>query len=444
MLEFLKSIFVPRHMSKHRFMSVFIAICLFVCSTYILVIPARSYYNKNTLDMVNEQNLASLQSIRDLPRTGVEFTEFVNDIKSKELVTENNILSAKNLGVFEIECVGNAIGYLQKNSDDNYWYFNGTKTDVIISENSNNKPNVLAVDGGLILSNVNDKVISVDGVVADELVDVISLTVDEKTSKLIINDKVYDRVITDRKFSVDVNGGKLIVNGEITDVLVENKCVIFFTPKKTLYYEKMFSYIGDDGVKRNLLFAINLNAAVTEAVPYTVEDEKFDYLNEEYFFIICNLSSVYYQGQLKGINEKNIEHNGKILTSFAYNTQYGKYIINSSEFNVENFGSYFLNIFVNGYASMSVSNFTFIALLYLMVFTLIVSLLFSLLFRRNGRLKKFKEYYNIAALANLVPLVITFIFTWFNPAWFGSVYLTTFSIYYLFVLYRINNSSELV
>ena len=93
---------------------------------------------------------------------------------------------------------------------------------------------------------------------------------------------------------------------------------------------------------------------------------------------------------------------------------------------------------------MQISNFTLIALLYLMGFTLIVSLLFSLLFRKNGRLKRFKEYYNIAALANLVPLVITFIFTFFNPAWFGTVYLTTFSIYYLFVLYRINNSPQMV
>ena len=79
-----------------------------------------------------------------------------------------------------------------------------------------------------------------------------------------------------------------------------------------------------------------------------------------------------------------------------------------------------------------------------MFFTLIVALLFSLLFRKNGRLKKFKEYYNIASIANFVPLIITFIFTWFNPAWFGTVYLTVFTIYYLFVLYRINNSSELV
>ena len=443
MLEFLKSIFIPRRMSKHRYMSIIIAICLFICSAYILVLPAKSYYNKNTIDMVNEQNLASLQVIRDLPRGG-DITDFVNDIKSKELVTEKSILSANNLGVNKINVSGNAIGYLQKNIEDNYWYFNGNKTNVVIADNSNNKPNIVAVDGGLILSNVNDKVIAVEGIVADELIDVIALTVDEKTSKLVINDKVYDRVITDDTLNVTVNGGKLIVNDEITDVIIENKCVIYFTPKKTLYYEKVYSYIGNDGVKRNLLFAINLNAAVTDTVPFTVEDEKYDYVNEEYFFIICNLSSVYYQAHLKGINEKNVEHGGNVLTSVAYNTQYGTSVINSEEFNVENFGTYFLNIFVNGYASMSISNFTLIALLYLMVFTLIVALLFSLLFKKNGRLKTFKEYYNIAALANLVPMLITFIFTWFNPAWFGTVYLTGFSIYYLFVLYRINNSSELV
>ena len=443
MLDFLKSIFIPRRMSKHRFMSLFVAIALFVCSTYILVIPAKSYYNNNTLNMVNEQNLASLQTIRDLPRSG-DITFFVNEIKSKELVTEKGILYANNLGVKDIEVSGNVIGYLTKNIEDNYWYFNNKKTEVIISDNSNNSPNVVAVDGGLVLSNVNDKVINVPGVVANEDIDVISLTVDEKTSKLIINDKVYDRVITSDKFNVTTNGGKLIVNDEITDVTVSNKCVIFFTPKKTLYYENVYSYIGDDGVKRNLLFAINLNAAVTETVPYTVDNTMYDYLNEEYHFIICNRSSVYYQAHLKGINEKNVVHNGKQLASYAYNTQYGVSVINSESLTVDNFGSYFLGIFVQGYAAMSVSNFTFIALLYLMFFTFIVALLFSLLFRKNGRLKRFKEYYNIASIANFVPLIITFIFTWFNPAWFGTVYLTVFTVYYLFVLYRINNSSELV
>lgn len=444
MLEFLKSLFIPRSMAKHRFMSIFIAICLFVCSTYILVLPAKSYYNKNTMDIVNEQNLASLQAIRDLPRAGEEFTEFVNDIKDKGLVTDKSVLSATNLGVKEIEVSGNIIGFLTKNIEDNFWYFNGQKTDVAIADKSNNKPNVVAVDGGLEIANVTGKTVSVSGVTAGETVDVIAITVDEKTSKLMINDKFYDRIITDSKMIVTENGGKLIVNGEITEVEVTNKAVIYFIPKVTKYYENTFSYIGADGIKRNLLFAIDLNKAVTETVPYSVEDTKYDYLNEEYFFVICNLSSVYYQCHLKGINEKSVEHNGTILTSIGYNTQYGVSVINSDQINVDTFGSYFLSIFVQGYAAMQISNFTLIALLYLMGFTLIVSLLFSLLFRKNGRLKRFKEYYNIAALANLVPLVITFIFTFFNPAWFGTVYLTTFSIYYLFVLYRINNSPQMV
>ena len=444
MLDFIKSLFIPRKMSRHRYMSSFIAICLFICTTYLLVMPAKWSYRRNADAQINEQNLMSLQAIRDLPRTGEDFTIFVNDIKSKDLKTEKGILTASNLGVKEISVSGNAIGYLTKNQEDNYWYFNGNKTDVIIADNTANNPSVIAVDGGLILSNVNNKVIEVDGVVKDEQIDVISITVDEKTSKLIINDKVQDRVITSNKINVNVINNKLVVNEKITEITVNNKAVIYFTPKATKYYENIFSYTSDSGIKRNLYFIINLNVAINDVVKYTVEDPQFDYTNEEYFFIICNVQSVYYQAHLKGIKEKNIEHNGKILMEAGYNTRYGVSVINSSEINVDNFGAYFTNIFKQGYIDMSVSNFTFIALLYLMFFTLIISLLFSLLFRKNGRLKRFKEYYNIAAIANIVPFIITFIFTFINPAWFGSVYLTVFTIYYLFVLYRINNSPEMV
>lgn len=444
MVEFIKSIFIPRRMVKHRFMSVFIAICLFVCSTYILVMPAKWNYTKNADKNINENNLVSLQAIRDLPRAGEEFTLFVNDIKSKGLVTEKGVLSASNLGIKSIEVSGNVIGYLTKNTDENLWCYNGKNTEVAISDNSNNTPNVIAVDNGIIIANVNEKKVEAPGVVAGETIDVINLTVDEKTSCLIINDKVYERVISDEKFVVSIDNNKLIVNNEITDVTVTNKAIIYFTPKVTKYYERTFSYIASNGVKTNLLFAINLNVATTENVPFSVEDTKYDYLNEEYFFIVCNLSSVYYQAHLKGIKDKAVEHNGNVLVEAGYNTRYGTSVINSEDINVDNFGTYFLNIFKQGYVELCVSNFTFIALLYLMFFTLIISLLFSLLFRRNGRLKKFKEYYNIASLANLIPLVITFVFTFINPAWFGTVYLTTFTIYYLFVLYRINNSPEMV
>ena len=108
------------------------------------------------------------------------------------------------------------------------------------------------------------------------------------------------------------------------------------------------------------------------------------------------------------------------------------------------FSTFLYNYIVDGYSSLAISNFSIISIIYVVGFTLIVSLLLSFLFRKTGRMKKFKEYYNIASLANIVPLVITFIVMWFNPAWFGTVYLCAFAVYYLIVLYRINNSSEIV
>ena len=111
---------------------------------------------------------------------------------------------------------------------------------------------------------------------------------------------------------------------------------------------------------------------------------------------------------------------------------------------VNDFSSYLLGKFEVGYRLIAVASIRLQLFVYIIVFTLVITLLFSLLFKKNGRLKTIKEYYNIASLANIVPAIIAFILMWINPVIVGSAYLFIFTVYYLFVLYRINNSPEIV
>ena len=77
------------------------------------------------------------------------------------------------------------------------------------------------------------------------------------------------------------------------------------------------------------------------------------------------------------------------------------------------------------------------AVIVVLLYTLIIVLIFWLFFRRRGALKKFKEYYNIAGLASIIPTIITFIVLWFIPDAI-TLYGVGFSLYYVFVLYRIS------
>jgi len=65
--------------------------------------------------------------------------------------------------------------------------------------------------------------------------------------------------------------------------------------------------------------------------------------------------------------------------------------------------------------------------------------LFWLIFRKNGKLTTFKEYFNLAAISSILVTVLVFIIGWFWSQVFGY-YLFAFMGFYLFVLYKINSA----
>ncbi len=82
------------------------------------------------------------------------------------------------------------------------------------------------------------------------------------------------------------------------------------------------------------------------------------------------------------------------------------------------------------------------ALGYIILYPTVLIILMWFSMRKRGNLKTFKEYYNVASIASIVPTIITFILAWFIP---GAVmaYGILFSIMVLFAYISINSKPEL-
>ena len=84
-VEFLKSLFLPRRMVRFKNATVFIAIFIFVISSYLLVIPA-DYKVKHSFEKnIDESNLLYLQSIKNLPDNNEDVNKVIKEIYDKKL-----------------------------------------------------------------------------------------------------------------------------------------------------------------------------------------------------------------------------------------------------------------------------------------------------------------------------------------------------------------------
>ena len=75
------------------------------------------------------------------------------------------------------------------------------------------------------------------------------------------------------------------------------------------------------------------------------------------------------------------------------------------------------------------------------LFPLIISLLFWLCFKKNGQIKRFKEYFNVCAISTIIPAILCFIVAWFY-VYIVEYYVFIFSLYFLFVIFRINTDKQ--
>ena len=154
------------------------------------------------------------------------------------------------------------------------------------------------------------------------------------------------------------------------------------------------------------------------------KEEDYPNINDEaYYFITVTNTFVSFQANPKGIESLNIKRNDVPVQTAIILTYYANSSMNFEDMFASTFGTYMTEKFEAGYKVLVVQTFNLTAFIFCLIYPLIITLLFSLLFKRNGRLKTFKEYYNIASIANIVPTIISFIVMWFNPMLFSSMYL---------------------
>ncbi len=112
--------------------------------------------------------------------------------------------------------------------------------------------------------------------------------------------------------------------------------------------------------------------------------------------------------------------------------------INVKEMNsISDFTKRFANNIIDLYLQYSTIQYTLQAVLIIIIYPLLIVVILWLFFRKRGNLRTFKEYYNIAAISSIIPTLISFIVLWFFPTLL-TIYGLILSVFYIFILYRIN------
>jgi len=206
-----------------------------------------------------------------------------------------------------------------------------------------------------------------------------------------------------------------------------------------------------EGIKKNIHIFFDLYDEEKEEPKwdlqkdFSIETDEYKYVeNEEHYFLVFTRKLIYFQAhQLEmGNQEKDMEitHNEEKLTLFGFNLDYFNFFPDFSLKldNPNKIGDYVTDKLLAGFSTYVRSTAFFQTLLITLIFPLIMVLLFWLFFRRTGQLKRFKEYFNIAAISSIVPLLLVFGIAWVFPVVLNW-YIFIFSIFYLFSLFKINN-----
>ena len=447
-IDFFKSLFVPRKMIRHRNNPIIIGIVLAVLIVYLYMWPVNSYYSRNTHKLVLKENLESLQVLEYMPKSGNDLQQFVSKINDKGIeVSTDNVISCSNLGCKEakINVSDNLLGLISKDYlNSGFWFFTNNTINEAAPNEIITAPNITSVNNGIIINEISSLPLTIDGINESDTINTITVTLNNKSRILINNETLYnDIIITDSTITFSEKDNYLVINGIKTSYLIDNYSVIYYVynPNVT-YYEDNYSYIGEDGYVKNIKFVIDLSVNYIQSYEW-----KYDSTNgfngnldtTEYYYLMLNKEGLYYQAHPLSIEDANLVHNGKTLESSAIVSGYNYKKVDLSNLNVNNFGSSFLILIETGYVDNVRTQYLFVSLFDIILMPFLFSILFFILFKKNGRLKKYKEYFNIASISSVLPTIIAFIVIWIYPPVFSYVYLILFGLWYLFSIYRINS-----
>lgn len=222
-------------------------------------------------------------------------------------------------------------------------------------------------------------------------------------------------------------------------------------------FYNVLSFETEYGIKKNIHFVIDIfdisTVYIGKVDPNYEPRERFildeiGYVeNTEDYLIRFASDSLYFQAHPFGINSLGKKH-GNITLKTEVNQVYYQsvlpdFAIDSENLTPEDFGSYLLDQLIIGNQNKIKLKAYTLTFLIGVLFTLITIIILWIFFRKNGLIKKFNEYYNIAAVTSIPISIIFFIFLWFFPNLI-NIYIFVFSLIYVLVLYKINTSEEIV
>jgi len=110
--------------------------------------------------------------------------------------------------------------------------------------------------------------------------------------------------------------------------------------------------------------------------------------------------------------------------------------------NLKEFGTYFSEMMFEPLSNTDQTEYLLQVVGYVLIFPAIFVLLLCWALKKRGVMKTYKEYYNVASIASIIPLLITFILAWFIPK-VAPIYGLLFCVFVLFAFIKINSTPEL-
>lgn len=254
------------------------------------------------------------------------------------------------------------------------------------------------------------------------------------------------------------------INNVIAELVRKELAVVDGRELKSSVMGEVGYYINQiefeaDGVRKVLVFVIDLfdvekvyldqeEVFFNPLKRFTVDE--FPYVeNVEYYLLMLSSDALYFQAHPWGTDRLNKTHQGRVLKTVSNKIYYQnnipdfRFTIDNPTENGYQIGGYILEQLIIGNANaIKLKSFS-LAFLIGLFFTLITVIILWVFFRKNGIMKKFKEYYNIAAIASLPITLVFFILLWFFPVLL-NIYIYVFSLFYLVCLAAINNTEDLV
>lgn len=361
-LDFLKSLVIPKHMDKHRYMSILFPILIFGLTIVVLVIPFRTNLKNSRDELVLDETL-NVIGFYELENPEFDY----NQIKAGGYKVEN--------------------GEMKTSLENDKTY----KQYVVSYQDEDDK----TINVHIILDPYSNR----DRAIEETL-------------------SAYDKI-----YNVENNASQ--------EALKKRDFVALLT-----YVEKVKDPELDLDTKIKELQGLSLEVLDKRYKDLTY----FDYYNitatpeVDDYLIIFNKG--YFEYQTPIYNEsKELKTLTETRISIIYHE---KFMFNINEIdNISEFGQKIAYDRVDVQMMLVEQQYIIGTAVVILFYTLIIVIIFWLFFKKRGTLKKFKEYYNIAGIASIIPTIISFGVLWLFPDAI-TLYGVIFSIFYVFVLYRIN------